>query len=195
MKKPELSASTAVEIMNNRKLNRLEKLVVAHRIGYAAGAEAAAAEAAAIAEETRPAAAAATAAATAATAVTPPAAATPATAPPPPSPHYTHISQRELNSIYARAIEKYLDIVRVELRRGESRTLVGATCATMTFTQAEQEYFYEAYDALWEGGARIEAYSLMRLVFGVLSKGLIEKLQRRGHLFSYTEVQRWARGA
>lgn len=71
--------------------------------------------------------------------------------------------------------------------------LVGATFASRSFTEEEIEYFYETYDKLWELGGKIEAYCLMRLVFGVFGKRNIEELYRQGHLLNMREIYNYAR--
>ena len=109
--------------------------------------------------------------------------------------------------LFNEAVGTYLNIVRRKLNAdvaipipssGRSYTtrknLIAATYARMAFTDREQEYFYNVYDELWEEGSYIEAYSLMRLVFGVFCKGNLEQLERKGHLLTYKRVNSYARG-
>ena len=60
-------------------------------------------------------------------------------------------------------------------------------------TEEEIEHFYQTYDKLWSEGAYIEAYCLLRLVFGILTKPMIDKLYRQGHLLNSFDIYNYAR--
>ena len=114
------------------------------------------------------------------------------------------VFQNEIQKLFSEAVQQYLKNVRTLLETdvkvpsyygqifNTRNNLQAATFASRSFTEYEIEYFYEVYDRLWLLGGKLEAYTLMRLVFGVLSKKSIEFLYRQGHLFSTREVYNYA---
>lgn len=96
------------------------------------------------------------------------------------------------------AVNTYISIVNKRLENPrrttgnyDTRNLIGATYAKYAFTESEIEYFYETYDELWKSDRKVEAYCLLRLVYGVLTKNCIEKLYREGHLLTFKDIMKY----
>lgn len=116
-----------------------------------------------------------------------------------------NLFESEGRELFHKGVADYIELIAAKLaedikipgKNGNIYTtkgnLLSATYSLQSFTDSEIDYFYKLYDKLWAMGARIEAYSLMRLIFGVMTKNNIETLYRQGHLFTTREVYNYAR--
>lgn len=91
------------------------------------------------------------------------------------------------------ALCNYLDILRQ--RAYNQRYDLSFATSPNSLTQADKDYYYSVYNELWSMGGRVEAYTLLRLVFGQLRLEQLLSLLNENRLMTEAQAKRKGQGA